>query len=464
MTARRVAVIGGGLSGLAAAAALRTLGMEPTVFEAATTVGGVVRSEADGDWMIDSGPCLAAQPDAVVRALLDTAGASSCVIRADAAAAHRFLVHDGAPIPLPHTLSEFTASPLLSLAGRLRLVKERFIPVRRDAPEETVDEFARRRFGDEVADRMFDPLVACMAAGNPRELLARFAFPSTVGHEQRSGSGLQGSLRARMEARRRSRGGPAGAWSCAEGMQQLARRLAEYAGSVQTGAPVRSVIGHDARLQVAVAGGVPAEFDAAIFAVPAPALAGIEVALPEAQRLAQVAGIPHRSIAAVSLGFRRDQVAHPLDGSRLLIPSLEQRALLSVVFPSSLFAGRAPLDHVLLTAYVGGSRSAAAIDLPEAGLVELVMRELSSLLGINGEPVQQRVTVWRDALPQAVAGHARRLAAADVVEATAGSVAFAGAWHDGLSVAEVLLGGMRAAERLAVRKGWLGGSPAVWHA
>jgi oxygen-dependent protoporphyrinogen oxidase len=125
-----------------------------------------------------------------------------------------------------------------------------------------------------------------------------------------------------------------------------------------------------------------------------------------------------------------------------------------VVFPSSVFAGRAPDDHVLVTAFVGGARRPDLVDFPEADLIALVQLELGSLLGVQGPAVMQRVTVWRDALPQAVAGHGGRLAAADVVEATAGVVAFTGAWRDGLSVAEVLLGGVRAAERLAVRQGW----------
>ena len=164
--------------------------------------------------------------------------------------------------------------------------------------------------------------------------------------------------------------------------------------------------------------------------------------------------MPLASIASVSLGFRRDQVRHPLDGSRLLVPSVEHRAILSVVFPSSLFPARAPRDHVLLTTFVGGARRPELLDRGEAGLIALVRTELAELLGATGTPVMSDVTIWRDALPQAVAGHGDRLAAADAVEAAAGPVVFTGAWRDGLSIGEVLLGGMHAADRLAQRQGW----------
>ncbi|MGH7524846.1 MAG: protoporphyrinogen oxidase, partial [Gemmatimonadales bacterium] len=393
-------------------------------------------------------------PDAAIREILDGAGAADCTLRADPVAAQRFVVRDGVPVPLPHTVAEFTASPLLSLAGRLRLIKERFIPAHRESSDESVDAFARRRFGDEVADRMFDPLVASTSAGDPQVLLARYAFPNTVGHEQRSGSGLQGNLRARMEQRRRAKGKPREAWSGRSGMQQVARQLAAHIADIRTGARVERVSGLDGRVSVEVNGAAAESFDGVIVAVPVPALSQLSFDLPGAEKLDAVSGIPQRSIVAVSLGYRRQDVAHPLDGGRMLVPSIERLALLSAVFPSSIFPERAPMGHVLITAYLGGARRPEAIDWPEAELVATAHGELALLLGISGEPRVHRVARWRDALPQAVAGHSRRFAAADSVEAAAGAVAFTGAWRDGLSVAEVLAGGVHAADRLAVRREW----------
>src|ERR1019366_1243598 len=174
MMVPRVAVIGGGHAGLAAAAQLRRIGVTPIVFERSEDVGGVVHAEQREGWVIDTGPCLAAEPDVAVRALLDAAGMDQCTVRASPAGATRRIVLDGAPGPLPRTTSHFAASPLLSLAGRLRLLKERFVPAQRDASDESVDSFARRRFGDEMADRLFDPLLASTCAGDPKRIVARY--------------------------------------------------------------------------------------------------------------------------------------------------------------------------------------------------------------------------------------------------------------------------------------------------
>ncbi len=450
-----MAVIGGGLAGLAAAARLRALHVDVTVFERGNDVGGVVRSEAcPGGWIVDAGPPMAAEPDAAVRALLDDTGAAAWTLRAGPLGPERFIVLDGVPVPVPRTTSAFGESSLLSLAGRLRLLKERFIPAVRVA-DESVDSFARRRFGDEVAERVFDPLLASTCGGDPRRIIARYAFPSAVGHEQRGSSGLQASARERMLSRRRNRGAPAGSWSCTQGMQQLPRQLAAWIGDVRPGATVRRVAIAGATCRVETEAASPADFDAAVIAIPAPALAELDVALDVPHRLEQVAAMPHASIAAVSLGFAQSQITRPIAGSRLLVPTHEQRPILSVVFPSDVFAGRAPEGHTLITTYVGGVRfPQVAQESPEA-LVRLVRGELQSLLGVVGEPVLSRCTVWRDALPQAVAGHGQRLAAADAVEAATPAIAFAGSWRDGLSVAEVLLGGVRAAERLAGRMGWV---------
>ncbi len=446
MNGPRVAVIGGGLAGLAAASALQSLGAQPTVFEAADEVGGVVRSIRRGEWLFDTGAALAAEPEPAVRVMLDGAGLEACTLRALPEASNRFIVRNGAPVPLPRTASEFTASPLLSLAGRLRLLKERLIPARQSGEDESVDAFARRRFGVEVAERVFDPLVLSTCAGDPAKILARYAFPSAAGNEREGGSALQGSARAGIEARRRARGKPRGSWSCVEGMQQLARQLAASLADVRVGVPIRRVAERNGGFAVTVAGS-PDQFARLVFAVPAPAFATIDVAMPDAGLLADIATMPHASVAAVTLGYANDQVRDRLDGSRLLIPSVEGRGILSIVFQSASFPARAPRDHLLFTVYIGGALHPIAEASPDE-LLALARREAEQLLGACGTPAIHDVTVWRDALPQAVAGHEARLVAADRIESlTEGRAVFTGSWRDGLSIGEVLRGGMRAASR-----------------
>ena len=453
MTAPRVAVIGGGLAGLAAAAELRRLGAAPVLFERDTAVGGVVRTIRRDGWVIDTGPAMAAEPAPQVRDLLDAAGLADCTVRAGTAGATRYVVLNGAPVLLPRTTSELTSSSLLSIAGRLRLLMERLIPAQHDTTEESVDTFARRRFGGEVAERMFDPLIASTCAGDPRRIVARYAFPGLV-DQSGAGSSLQRSARARMDARRRRKGRPTESWSCRGGMQELAERLACWIGEVRTGGAIERIRSAPTGIEITRAGGGVEQFDAAIVAVPATAFALVAFDLPAADRLGAVSAMPHASIAAVSLGFPRHHVAHPLDGSRLLVPSIEQRNILSMVFPTSIFPDRAPADHVLISAFVGGVFQGDLASRSDTDLVALVRQECAELLGVTGDPVISVVTRYPLALPQAVVGHGERIAAADAVEAAESRVAFTGAWRDGLAVGEVLLGGITAVGRLAERLGW----------
>lgn len=450
MTARRVAVIGAGLAGLAAAARLRQLGVAVRVFERANAVGGVVRTVREDGWTIDTGAAMAAEPGAAVRELLDLAGLGLLTQRAAAEGANRYIVLDGKPVVMPRTAGEFSSSSLLSLGGRLRLLKERFIPARAGDSEETVDSFARRRFGDEMADRMFDPLMASTSAGDPKQTIARFAFPSLVGHESRASSALQGSARARMEARRRARGRPTGSWSCTGGMQRLPEQLGRWVGDVTCSAAVARVDRAGDGVRVVFESGGSETYSAAVIATPSSAAAGLVAGLAGEEGVS-FGATPAASIAAVSLGFRREQVAHPLDGSRLLVPAVERRRILSMVFPAGPFPDRAPAGHVLITAFVGGARQAGIMQQSDAELVALVHEECCDLLGARGEPVVTRVTRWDDALPQAVAGHAARIDTADGIETRCNAIAFTGAWRDGLSIGDVLLGGMTAADRLAGR-------------
>lgn len=449
MTPRRVAVVGGGVAGLLAAHRLRALGAEPVLFEATAEAGGVVRSVRRDGWLAEAGPNTVAPAPPEVRPLLEAAGVTARIVAPSPAAKRRYLVHEGAPVPVPLSVADLVATPLLSVAGRLRLLREPFV-ARGGTADESVDTFARRRFGDEVAERLIDPLMAGTSGGDPARLLARFALPKLVEYERGAGSILKGSVRARSQARRRGEVLGGAIWSCAEGLGEMPARLAAALGDgfVPGARVVRVVAGDGDGVALTFADGHRATFDAAVLACPAPAYRTMELALPGGRTLEPVATMPHATLLTVSLGFPRAAVAHPLDGFGLLAPSRERRAILGVLFPSSLFAGRAPDGMVLLTTFLGGARDPGAAALDDEAVQARVQDELRALLGVGGAPAFREITRWPEALPQAVAGHDERLAAAGAVEASGAPIAFAGAWRDGLAVGEAMLGGVRAAERL----------------
>lgn len=390
-----------------------------------------------------------AEPGAEGSAVLEACGVESERVRPGPEARRRYVVCQGVPVSLPMTVADLVGSPLLTLGGRLRLAKEPFIaPLEEGQAEETVEQFTHRRFGEEAAAWLFDPLIAGTSGGNPGRLLAAHAFPKLVEYERTTGSVLKGQMRAGMEARRKAKGRPRGLWSCRDGVGALVDRLAAFlAGSIRLGVSVAGVSPHGDGTTLTTDQG-PEAFDAVLLALPARGVGRVlaDTAYAESARL--IASMPHASMAVVALGFRRDEVDHPLDGSGLLVPSHEHRAILSVRFSSVMFPGRAPAGQVLLTTTLGGVDHPDVVARGPDQLTALVRRELTALLGVRGEPVASATACWPDAVPQAEVGHGGRLAAAARIEEASPRVAFAGAWHDGLAVSDVIDGGVRAADRL----------------
>lgn len=460
MNGLRLAVIGGGAAGMLAALRAIELGAEVTLHDSAAVLGGSLRSFREGGWLAELGANTVMEPDPVVRGLMDRAGLADRVIRPSAAARRRYIVHEGVPVPVPGSASALLASTLLSVPGRLRLLKEPFVAAGPANGEESVDSFARRRFGGEVAERFLDPLLAGSSGADPAKVLVRYVLPKLFEYEQLGGSVLKGARRAASAARSTRTAStqgkaPTGLWSCPDGLSEIP---AAVGGRLGAGLH----LGHGATI-TRIGNGLEVRWgserrpiDAAIVAVPSAGLTQVAGALPGGGSLAATASIPIASMATISLGFRRDQVEHPLDGFGLLAPSRERRSLLGVLFASSLFPSRAPAGHVLLTALVGGMRQPELLAETSGELERLVREDLAALLGVRGEPRFRAEGRWIGALPQAVAGHSGRIAAADAVERANPMVAFAGSWRDGLSVADAMLGGVRAVDRMAERCGRTG--------
>lgn len=451
----RIAVIGGGAAGLLAAARLQALGADPYLLEAEATPGGVIRTIRRDGWIAEAGPNTLSEPDPIVRALLDAAGLAPRTLRAERSNARRFLVHQGRLVAVPRSAGELVSWPVLSAAGRMRLLKEPFIKAGPGDAEESVDSFIRRRLGDEMAERVFDPLIGGATAGDPAQLLVRYALPRLLEWEQLGGSLLKGAMRSGMEARRRAgKAGEAslGIWSCPNGLMEVVTHLAALLGPrIRCGVRIAAVTPAGAGFDVVDHLGQRERFDRVLCAVPARAFETLSIGVADSHALGEVAGIPHASLASVSLGFRRGDVAHPLDGYGVLAPFCERRQILGTLFASSLFPQRAPDGHVLLTSLVGGIRRPELAALGEPELVALVREELESLLGVRGAPCFSAVTVWRDSQPQAVSRHTTLMDGVASLEGSHVGLAFAGAWHDGLALADVMRGGCRAADRLMER-------------
>ncbi len=448
---KNVAVVGGGLTGLTAAWRLHRAGHRVTVFEKAPQVGGaIVTTEKDG-WLIEGGPnSLQETPE--VAAVVAELGLTDQRTLVNPDAKKRFIVRDGRPVMVPLSPAGLLTSPLFSLGARLRVFIELLTRPRVRTTDVNLAAFVASHFGREIVDYGLNPFVAGVYAGDPEKLSARYAFPNIWQLERTHGSLLRG-YRAQA-AERRARGEATGVVpiiSFQHGLQALPRALAAAlpAGTVQTDATVTSLIpGRPWKLIWTRADAVTTtEFDAVVLALPATGLAQLVFSTLGERILASLDHQPHPPVSSLFLGFKREQVTHPLDGFGALVPALEQRSLLGVLFSSSLFAGRAPDGHVALTVFAGGMRQPETGRLATPQLLARVLPDLRDLLGVTGDPVFTHHTFWPKAIPQYNLGHERFLEPLTRCEAKHPGLFIGGNARDGISLPDCLKSGTELARK-----------------
>ncbi|OGT91839.1 MAG: protoporphyrinogen oxidase [Gammaproteobacteria bacterium RIFOXYD12_FULL_61_37] len=397
------AILGGGISGLACAFELQRHGHEVLVLDRRAAPGGRIRTQRQDGFLVEQGPNSMIAPASGAEGLIERLGLGDQRIDKGEGVRHRYLVRGGRVHALPIDPLGFFTSGFFSLKGRLRLLAEPFIG--RGPEDETVAAFVRRRFGPELLDYVFDPLVGGLYSGDPERLSIRALLPRLKQLELRHGSVIRGVLAKkwagmdpRFDPRRRM------PFSFRQGMAVLPQRLAEALGPrLRPGVRVEGVhprAGGGFRLSLRERSGTTSlRADAVVVALPAYAagrvLAPIDPALGQS-----LASIEHPPIAVVTQGYRRDRVSHPLDGFGVLTPKVEGRNVLGFLFSSTLFARRAPEGHVLLTAYLGGARQPGLALLPREELLALARAEAADLLGARGAPVHAGVRYWRQGLPQ----------------------------------------------------------------
>ncbi len=448
-----IAVLGGGITGLSAAWHLRQAGLAPVVFEHSARVGGAVHTLRTDGWLHELGPNSLLESAPEVAAFIEAVGLESRRLYAAPEAKNRYIVRDGAPVRMPGSPTDFLTTPLFSSRAKLGLLGEPFRARGAADEDESVADFVVRRLGEEFLNYAVNPFVGGVYAGDPRRLSVRDGFPKLHALEQEHGSLIRGAM-----ARRNTSGGPQGRmFSFPEGLEELPRQLADSLGAaVRLQTNVRNIRQHGAHWELEFeAGGVLHHelFSEVICALPADALSRLHFeGVPQPARLEGLQQIEHPPVASVFVGYRREDVAHPLDGFGVLVPEVEHGRILGALFSSSLFPVRAPEGHVAITCFVGGTRQPELAALPEDELVATVRAELAQLLGANGQPVFTHVHRWPRAIPQYTLGYRRHKDALTEFEASAPGLFIGGNCRDGVSLANCIASGQRLANAVAHRE------------
>lgn len=453
-TSTHVAIVGAGITGLTAAFHLARLGCRVTVFEKGAHPGGSIRSTTEEGWLYESGPN-SLQYGKEIKQLVADLGLESSVVPANPLAKRRFVVRGGKFVQVPSSPPAFLKTPLFGLRTKLSLPLELFSRPRVRTTDLSLAELVRSHFTQELVDYAVNPLVAGIYAGDPEKLSVRHSFRMLWEAERSHGSLIRGMMAGAKARKAAGEGGIPPIVSFTGGLQTLTDTLAARlpAGSLKLHAAVETLLpGQPHRLVWRQDGQTHSgEFDTVVLAAPAGALAQLTVGTLGERPLASLENIPHPPVSSLFLGYRRDQVAHPLDGFGGLVPAVERRNVLGILFSSTLFPNRAPDGHVALTVFIGGMRQPELARLSSSELLAKIDQDLRDLAGVSEAPVFLRHTFWPRAIPQYVIGYERWQEQFTALENRHPGLFIGGNARDGISVPDCVKSGLRLAERVEAK-------------
>jgi oxygen-dependent protoporphyrinogen oxidase len=465
----KIAIIGGGVSGLAAAHRITELNpkTEIVLLESSDRLGGVIRTrQCDGCLIESAADNFITSPPSAVE-LCQRLGIEDQLIGTNPKGRGAMVVRAGRlqPIPsgflimAPSRLGPLLTTPILGPLGKLRAAGEYFVRQKTDNTDESLQSFVSRRFGKQLFDRLVQPLVGGIYTADPARLSVAATMPRFLEMERAHGSLIKAMLahqkkqRIKGKPNEQSSGARYGQFATLRGgmttlVDSLSNRLPT--GSIQLNSPVIR-IAHDAERgwMIQTGGAQPnqREVDGIIIAAPAyhaaHMLADVDQGL--AERLAE---IEYASCAIISLAYRRDQIKNKLNSFGFVVPVIEKRRILSCSFSSIKYEARAPADTVLLRTYVGGAVQSDLLKNSDEQLLRIAKSELAQLLDISGQPIMESLTRQTRAMPQYHVGHLDRVAVIEGRLEKLPALAISGSSLYGVGVPACIASGEMAAERI----------------
>lgn len=463
MKPKHVSVIGGGISGLAAAHQLLKLdpSLDVTVYESSSRLGGVIKTTEKDGFLIEGAAdnFITTSPTAIE--LCKDLGLGDELISTNVGGGGAMVVAHGKlePIPpgfmvmAPSRLWPILATKILSPMGKLRSGMEMFVPRKKSQDDESLRSFICRRFGTEMFDRLVQPLVGCIYTADPSRLSVAATMPRFLDMERDHGSLIRGMMAGRLKQKTKTerRGGARYSqfMSLRGGMSQLIGALGEElpAGSVRLNSKVRDLKRSDGGWTIREDDGQVTHVDAIVVAAPANHASAM-LRDVDAKMSRRLGNIQYASCAVVSLAFRRDQIKTPINSFGFVVPHIENHMILSCSFSSEKYAGRAPDDTVLMRVFIGGAMQPGLLRMPDPQLIELAHFELAHLLKIDGEPVLRHLTRQTHAMPQYHVGHKQRIAEINERLTEHPTLALAGSSLSGVGVPGCIESGQKAAARI----------------
>ena len=469
MTSRKkIAIIGGGITGLAAAYELTQQArranspIDIELFEQAPELGGKIITKKDDPYLVEGGPdCFIVEKPwalqlikelGLEKELLNTSSGATGTFVFDNNALHR--LPEGVMMMVPTKMLPFLSSKLISWPGKIRMGCDLFIPRRKESGDETLASFVKRRLGQEALDKMAEPLIGGIHAGNPENMSLLSTFPRFLEMEQDGGSLIVGMLKrqkkmAEMMKKRPASPGPKRTFfiSLNEGLGRLVDELAMVIGDekIHCNRKISQLKQNpDGRWLIEEENHESTTADALIVTTETYAAAGMLA--NELPRLADLLNeTPYVSSATISMAFPREAIPHPLDAYGFIVPKIANRRIMAVTWSSIKWGHRAPQGKVLLRAFVGGAQRQELASCGDQETIAMVREELSSIMGITSPPEKSWIYRWPQGMPQYIMGHLERLEAIDAITDQQKGLYLAGAGYRGIGIPDCINQGRQAA-------------------
>ncbi len=427
---RKIVIVGGGISGLTTAYYLeqqanqKGQAIHTTVIEEAPILGGKIATERSGNFITEGGPESFVTRKREAWELCQELGLGDQLV-GTTERGKNYILHNGRPEIVPMGPGAAIRTPLLTLKGKLRVLREPFVPPRTDRADETLGDFLRRRVGAEMVDNVVAPAMGSVYLSDVNKMSTQVVFGQFADMEREHGSLVKGMF-ALMKQRRTERklaaenGQPVkkeklpAFVTLRKGLISMIETLAEkLSGDVMTGTAVNR-IRHNATqtlsYQLDLSNGQTVMADVVVLAIPTFAMADL-LAEYDTAVAQQLRAVQYNSVTTVSVAFNKSDILEPFDGFGVVVPDREASKLLAIEAVSNKFGHRSPDDQVVLRAFVGGYRHEALSQLPDGELLRLVRDELAAIFGIQAAPTFHRIFRWQPANPQYPVGHLEMVAA-----------------------------------------------------
>jgi oxygen-dependent protoporphyrinogen oxidase len=461
----KVAIIGGGIAGLATAYYLQKQGIQYYLIDSASSFGGKIASSEENGFIIEGGPDSFITQKAAGLELCRDVGLDDELVGTNETARKVFVwsrgklrkMPDGVMLIVPTKVTPFALSTLISWPGKIRMGFDLFLPRRKSDEDESLAHFIRRRLGHEALDKIAGPMVAGIYVADAEHLSLKSTFPRFLDIEKKHRSLLLGMLaqkrataRAKKIAASSQNKTPVSAFMTLRGgLQRLVQAIIDKLepASLLNNCSVTAVRKDSSGFSLILNDGKIIQTDNLVFATPAYATARMlnEIDLDLSRQLAKIRYV---STATVSFGFRRSDVAHSLIGFGFVVPRSENRKIIACAWSSTKFDHRAPEGYVLVRAFVGGAQYQELAEQPEDKLLQMALGELQDALGITAQPVISKVYRWHKANPQYDVGHSEHIAEIEKLAGKHEGLYLAGAAYHGVGVPDCIADGKRVAEAI----------------